>query len=101
MIKKIMEALDGIRDLPDEWDGPGTSKVSVHVIAMARLFTAVLEASGYRLPDRVAPAPDGDIIFGWIIEGAPMIEAEITDNTVYFVGDGEVYLEYPEILRLL
>lgn len=60
------EAMIQICSLKTDWDDAGADPIDVKVIANAWSFLA--NPLGLPLPDRITPAPDGNITFAWIDE---------------------------------
>jgi len=57
--------VEGLRSLPDDWDGMGAAKPSPAAIDRTMQLCRFFAAFGWTLPFRVVPSPAGTVGFEW------------------------------------
>lgn len=74
--KKMLNRLNSLRSLSDNWDDEGSEAPNSDIITGAFLLLNELHAMDYHPPSRILPSPQGTIVIEWQIDDC-YIEAEI------------------------
>ena len=79
----VTDALLGIRELEDDWDGMGAGRIDRVVIERCFECAQQLREDGWAPPHIVRPSPDGGVCFEWQDDDI-RLELEVSEDTAEF-----------------